>query len=56
VGAKHFTAEALKRSERPEKFWQALVKQHVPGALKPPFNDSARLSAGLSRGFYAALA
>ena len=36
--------------------WQMLVKQHFRGALKPPFNDSARSKAGLPREFYASLA
>lgn len=33
--------------------WRALVSTYFRGALKPPFNDSARLSAGLTRDFYA---
>jgi len=41
---------------RPESLWQALVKKHFHGAIKPPFNDSARLAAGLSREFYAEIA
>jgi uncharacterized ferritin-like protein (DUF455 family) len=56
VGARHFSTEAARRGESEEKFWQELVKRYVHGALKPPFNDSARLAAGLSRGFYAAIA
>jgi len=56
AGARHFVAEAGKRAEMPEKLWQTLVERHVSGALKPPFNDSARLAAGLSRSFYAAIA
>ena len=56
AGAKHFAMEAARRGKNEEKFWQALVKEHVRGALKPPFNDSARCAAGLSRAFYAALA
>lgn len=36
--------------------WQMLVKTHFRGALKPPFNDSARAKAGLPREFYASLA
>ena len=55
VGARHFATEAARRSEDAEKFWRALVREHVAGALKPPFNDSARLAAGLSRDFYAAI-
>ncbi len=33
--------------------WRALVDRHCGGALKPPFNDSARARAGLTRDFYA---
>lgn len=40
----------------PESHWQALVRRHFRGAVKPPFNDSARLSAGLTKEFYAAIA
>jgi uncharacterized ferritin-like protein (DUF455 family) len=36
--------------------WKRLVGQHFRGALKPPFNDSARDEAGLSRDFYAGVA
>ncbi|HEX8364088.1 MAG TPA: ferritin-like domain-containing protein [Allosphingosinicella sp.] len=32
--------------------WQRLVRRHFRGSLKPPFNDSARDEAGLSREFY----
>ena len=56
AGAKHFLEEAERRGEAPEKLWQTLVSQYVPGVLRPPFNDSARLAAGLSRSFYAAIA
>jgi uncharacterized ferritin-like protein (DUF455 family) len=36
--------------------WQRLVALHFRGTLKPPFNDSARDEAGLSREFYAGVA
>ena len=36
--------------------WQHLVRTYFRGALKPPFNDSARESAGLTRDYYMALA
>jgi uncharacterized ferritin-like protein (DUF455 family) len=32
--------------------WQDLVARHFRGSLKPPFNDSARERAGLTRAFY----
>lgn len=36
--------------------WQRLVQAHFRGIVKPPFNDSARGEAGLSRDFYAGVA
>ncbi|MGZ8997544.1 MAG: ferritin-like domain-containing protein [Allosphingosinicella sp.] len=36
--------------------WQRLVRAHFRGSLKPPFNDSARHEAGLSREFYQGVA
>jgi uncharacterized ferritin-like protein (DUF455 family) len=36
--------------------WQALVKSRFRGALKPPFNDSARARAGLTQEYYAVIA
>ena len=56
VGTKHFVALCLRLGRVPEIHWKMLVKRHFRGALKPPFNDSARLSAGLSREFYAGVA
>lgn len=56
VGTKHFLARCDAHGESPESWWKALVAQHFNGAVKPPFNGSARLAAGLSRGFYADLA
>lgn len=40
----------------PETTWQTLVRTYFRGLLKPPFNDSARDSAGLTRGYYAPIA
>ena len=36
--------------------WQRLIRTRFRGALKPPFNDSARLEAGLSREMYEGVA
>lgn len=36
--------------------WQSLVKERFRGALKPPFNDSARRDAGLTQEYYAVIA
>lgn len=40
----------------PETTWQTLVGTYFGGSLRPPFNDSARNSAGLTRGYYAPIA
>ncbi|MEM7689791.1 MAG: ferritin-like domain-containing protein [Pseudomonadota bacterium] len=55
-GTKHFVKLAKNRGEQPETVWKSLVKEHFRGSVKPPFNDSARLAAGLSREFYAEIA
>jgi uncharacterized ferritin-like protein (DUF455 family) len=55
-GTKHFLRCAEQAAQAPESLWQSLVKRHFRGVVKPPFNDSARLAAGLSRGFYEAIA
>jgi uncharacterized ferritin-like protein (DUF455 family) len=36
--------------------FQKLAQQHFGGRLKPPFNDSAREQAGLTRDYYSSLA
>ncbi|MBU3993927.1 MAG: ferritin-like domain-containing protein [Alphaproteobacteria bacterium] len=51
-GSTHFAAVCAKRGESPETYWKTLVRQHFRGAIKPPFNDSARQSAGLPRRMY----
>ena len=55
-GSKHFREICSARGENPPESWQKLVKTHFSGELKPPFNDSARSAAGLSRDFYAGIA
>jgi uncharacterized ferritin-like protein (DUF455 family) len=55
-GTTHFTAGCELRGESPETSWKTLVARHFGGAIKPPFNDSARSDAGLSRSFYAEVA
>lgn len=44
------------RGFEPTATWQSLVKSRFRGALKPPFNDSARHDAGLTQEFYAVIA
>ena len=55
-GTKHFLRCAEMAQANPETHWRGLVKRHFRGVIKPPFNDSARLAAGLSREFYAEIA
>ena len=38
--------------DSPPEAWQRLVATYFRGAIKPPFNDSARAAAGLTRDFY----
>ncbi len=40
----------------PATHWQGLVTRHFRGGLKPPFNDSAREAAGLTRDYYVPIA
>ncbi len=51
-GTKHFINHAQASGKNPEIMWKSLVRTHFRGPIKPPFNDSARLAAGLSRDFY----
>jgi len=56
IGANHFAACA-ERAEIPlANLWKTLVARHFRGSVKPPFNDSARLAAGLPRDLYAEVA
>ena len=55
-GTKHFAQVCGARGENPPESWQKLVKLHFAGAIKPPFNDSARSTAGLSLDFYGGIA
>lgn len=55
-GARWFENACKKLNLTPESHWRALVTRYFKGALKPPFNDSAREAAGLTRDFYAAIA
>lgn len=55
-GTKHFVRTVQTLGETPQNRWRDLVESHFRGSVKPPFNDSARLQAGLSRDFYDGLA
>ncbi|MEW9854776.1 ferritin-like domain-containing protein [Novosphingobium sp. M1R2S20] len=52
TGVKHFIACAERTRQAPSALWKILVLRHFRGSLKPPFNDSARRTAGLSREWY----
>ncbi|HEX8307795.1 MAG TPA: ferritin-like domain-containing protein [Allosphingosinicella sp.] len=56
AGSKWFRAGCESQRIEPVATWKRLVGAHFKGALKPPFNDSARDEAGLSRDYYSALA
>lgn len=51
-GVKHFGEVSTERDQSPPELWRKLVHVHFRGKLKPPFNDSARATAGLSRPYY----
>jgi uncharacterized ferritin-like protein (DUF455 family) len=53
AGTKWFETSCSERRILPKDYWKLLVNRHFRGSVKPPFNDSARLSAGLSRDYYA---
>ncbi|WP_373474588.1 ferritin-like domain-containing protein [Sphingorhabdus sp.] len=53
AGTKWFEAGCSEHRILPKDYWKVLVNRHFHGSVKPPFNDSARLSAGLSRDYYA---
>lgn len=56
AGTRWFESGCAARNLEPEPMWKYLVTRHFRGLLKPPFNDSARESAGLTRDYYQALA
>jgi uncharacterized ferritin-like protein (DUF455 family) len=56
IGLRWFEAECAATASEPVAAWQALVRRYYRGALKRPFNDAARLAAGLGPAFYGPLA
>jgi uncharacterized ferritin-like protein (DUF455 family) len=56
TGTRWFESGCVQLNINPETTWQDLVRTYFGGLIKPPFNDSARNSAGLTRGYYQALA
>ena len=52
AGTTWFQSACSEQQLIPEKHWKTLVERHFRGQLKPPFNDSARSKAGLTRDYY----
>ena len=52
AGRRWFEWLCSERGIPPVETWRDLVKCHFRGALKPPFNDEARGSAGFSKAYY----
>jgi uncharacterized ferritin-like protein (DUF455 family) len=56
AGMRWFLHGCESSDAEPVAHWRRLVRDHFRGVIKPPFNDSAREKAGLSRQYYTALA
>jgi uncharacterized ferritin-like protein (DUF455 family) len=56
IGRRWFLFECERRALDPAQAWADLVRTYFRGSLKPPFNDKARIAAGLVPAEYAALA
>jgi uncharacterized ferritin-like protein (DUF455 family) len=56
VGTRWFEWSCVEAGLIPQFHWQQLVRTRLKGALKPPFNDSARSTAGLTQEYYAGVA
>ncbi len=56
IGKRWFDHLCAARGLAPQETWQALVRRHFRGQLKPPFNEEARDQAGLPADFYSNLA
>ncbi len=56
TGTRWFESCCAAAGVTPQTQWRMLLARHFGGAVKPPFNDSARESAGLTREYYAPLA
>lgn len=56
AGTRWFRTVCESRGLAAVPHWQKLIRSHFRGTVKPPFNDSARGEAGLSRDFYEGVA
>jgi uncharacterized ferritin-like protein (DUF455 family) len=53
AGMRWFEHFARQAGHDPQAHWQALLRSHFRGVLRPPFNDEARAAAGMPSNFYA---
>ena len=56
AGVRWFGYLCARRGAAPEAYFHQLVEQNFHGRLKPPFNEDARLRAGMTASLYAPLA
>ena len=56
IGLRWFRHLCVDRRVEPVAAWRDIVAARIPGAVKPPFNDSARQAAGLTRDYYIGIA
>jgi uncharacterized ferritin-like protein (DUF455 family) len=56
VGTRWYEWMCERQGLMPQNHWKALVNARLKGALKPPFNNSARSTAGLTQDYYAGVA
>jgi uncharacterized ferritin-like protein (DUF455 family) len=56
AGVRWFESTCQAEGRDPPERWRSLVTTYFRGAIKAPFNDSARAAAGLTTDFYASLA
>jgi uncharacterized ferritin-like protein (DUF455 family) len=56
IGRRWFVHECERRAIEPATAWIDLARRHFRGSVKPPFNDEARVAAGLVPEEYEALA
>jgi uncharacterized ferritin-like protein (DUF455 family) len=52
AGSRWFRTECGARGLEPAATWRDIVHARFKGMLKPPFNDAARLAAGMAAEFY----
>lgn len=56
AGTRWFESLCAARRIESRATWRAMLDRYFRGTVKPPFNDSARATAGLTRDYYESLA